>query len=80
MLTAPSMGRHYSTRVDGRKDSVNRLGIKMQSTTGSGEEGGEKSLLCDPGPLLRLGGREKRGAKLMNGMEYIYTWYVSAIF
>ena len=32
-------------------------------------EGGEKSLLCDPGSQLRLGGREDRRAKIINGME-----------
>ena len=30
---------------------------------------GEKSLLCDPGSELRLGGRENRRAKIINGME-----------
>ena len=28
---------------------------------------GEKGLLCDPGSELRLGEREKRRAKIMNG-------------
>ena len=33
-------------------------------------EGGEKSLLCDPGSELRLGGREKkRRAKITNGKQ-----------
>ena len=40
----------------------------MQGTNRSGE-GGEKSLLCDPGSELRLGGREKGRAKIINGME-----------
>ena len=31
--------------------------------------GGEKSLLCDPGSELRLGGRGKRRAKIIDGME-----------
>ena len=31
--------------------------------------GGEKSLVCDPGSELRLGGRENRRAKIINGME-----------
>ena len=32
--------------------------------------GGEKSLLCDPGFEVRLGGREKkRRAKIINGVE-----------
>ena len=30
---------------------------------------GEKSLLCDPGSELRLGGRENRRAKITNGMD-----------
>ena len=30
---------------------------------------GEKSLLHDPGTELRLRGREKRRAKIINGME-----------
>ena len=30
---------------------------------------GEKGLLCDPGSVLRLGGREKRRAKIVNGMK-----------
>ena len=30
---------------------------------------GGKSLLCDPGSELRLGGRENRRAKIINGME-----------
>ena len=29
----------------------------------------EKSLLCDPGSESRLGGREKRRAKIINGMK-----------
>ena len=29
----------------------------------------EKSLLCDPGSELRLGGRDNRRAKIINGME-----------
>ena len=29
----------------------------------------EKSLLCDPGSELRLGGRENRSAKIINRME-----------
>ena len=40
----------------------------MQGTNRSGQ-GGEKSLLCDPGSELRLGGRENRRAKTINGME-----------
>ena len=31
--------------------------------------GGGKSLPCDPGSELRLGGSEKRRAKIINGME-----------
>ena len=31
--------------------------------------GGEKSLLCDPGSELRLGGRENRRATIINRME-----------
>ena len=30
---------------------------------------GEKSLLCDPGSELRLGGRDNRRAKIINGMK-----------
>ena len=30
---------------------------------------GEKSLLCGPGSELRLGGREKRRARIINGMK-----------
>ena len=30
---------------------------------------GKKSLLCDPGSELRLGGRENRRAKIINGMK-----------
>ena len=30
--------------------------------------GGEKSLLCDPGSELRLGGRENRRARTVSGM------------
>ena len=32
---------------------------------------GEKSLQCDPGSELRLGGRENARAKIINGMEKI---------
>ena len=31
--------------------------------------GGGKSLLCDPGSELRLGGRGEKRAKRVNGME-----------
>ena len=58
-----------STRVDeGRKrlnlltikmQRTNLLTIKMQRTNRSGN-GGEKSLPCDPGSELRLGGIEKK--------------------
>ena len=34
---------------------------------------GEKSLQCDPGSELRLGGRENARAKIINGMEKICT-------
>ena len=37
----------------------------MQGTNRSGE--GEKSLLCDPGFELRLGGRDKRRAEITTG-------------
>ena len=30
---------------------------------------GQKSLVCDPGSELRLGGREKRRAKILNGIN-----------
>ena len=40
----------------------------MQGTNRSGVEGG-KADMCDPGSDLRLEGREKRGAKMMNEME-----------
>ena len=41
--------------------------MKMKARTVVGR--GEKSLLCDPGSELRLGGGEKRRAKTINGME-----------
>ena len=40
----------------------------MQRTNRSGD-GGEKSLLCDPGSELRLAWRETIKAKIINGME-----------
>ena len=61
------MGKHNWTRVDEGRKSCNLLAIKMQGTNRSGEAGG-KSLLCDPGSELRLGGREKRRANKINGM------------
>ena len=51
------MGKHNSTPVDEGRKSFNLLAIKMRGTNRSG--GGEKSLLCDPGSELRLGGREE---------------------
>ena len=61
LLRTPSVGRRNSTRVgEGRKDR-SLLAIKVKR--------GEKGLLCDPGSELRLGGREKRRAKIINGME-----------
>ena len=64
------MGKHNWTRVDEGRKSCNLLAIKMQGTNRSGEAGG-KSLLCDPGSELRLGGREnRRRAKIIHdGME-----------
>ena len=35
--------------------------------------GGEKSLLCNPGSELRLGGRENRRAKIVNGIKKTKT-------
>ena len=59
--------RHNSTRVDeGRKCRI-LLATKMQGSTVVGR--GEKGLLCDPRSELRLGGREKRSAKIINGMK-----------
>ena len=37
-----------------------------------GRGGEEPATVCDPGSELRLGGRENRRAKIINGMEYIY--------
>ena len=34
-----------------------------------GRGGEEPATVCDPGSELRLGGREKRRAKIINGME-----------
>ena len=46
------------------------LVIKMQGTNRSGNGGGGgKSLLGDPGCESRLGGREKRRAKIINGIQ-----------
>ena len=40
----------------------------------------EKSLLCDPGSeLLLIGGREKRRAKLIRGMEKTKAMYIGCI-
>ena len=44
-----------------------RYRLTMKARTVLGRE--VKSLLCDPGSELRLGGREKRRAKLINGMK-----------
>ena len=41
---------------------------KNEGTYRSGE-GGEKSLLCDPGSELRLRGERDRSAKIINGMK-----------
>ena len=60
------MGKHNSTRVDeGRKSS--NLFAKKNARHEPWWAGGKKNLLCDPGSELRLGGREKRRAKIING-------------
>ena len=46
-------------------------GSKLISTSG---EGGEKSLLWDPGSELRLGKSEKRRAKIINGTKKKKKW------
>ena len=58
LLRAPSVG-NSSTQVDEGRNSSCLLAIKMEGTNRSGD-GGEKSLRCDPGSELRLGGREKK--------------------
>ena len=69
LLRAPSAGKHSSTRVDegGKKE------LKSSRDKNARHEplwdGGEKSLLCDPGSELRLGGRENRRANIINGMK-----------
>ena len=76
LLRAPSVGKHNSTRVyEGRK-SWNLLAIKTQGTNPVVRRGGEKSLLRDPGSELRLGGRENRRAKIINGMEKNVNIYI----
>ena len=42
--------------------------LPRQGTSRSGE-GGKESLLNDPGSELRLGGRDNRGAMIVNGMD-----------
>ena len=62
------MGRRNSTRIDqGRKDS-RLLVVKMQGTNRSGE-GGRRACYVTPDLEVRLGGREKRRARIINGME-----------
>ena len=39
--------------------------------------GGEKSLICDPGSELRLGGRGNRRAKIINGTEKKEESYIT---
>ena len=52
----------------------------MLGTNRSGHVGGEKSLLCDPGSELRLGGRENRRAKMINGRGRIVALAYSSHF
>ena len=54
------MGRHNSTHVDEGRKSGKLLTIQMRGTNRRWV-GGEKSLQCDPGSELRLGGRENKG-------------------
>ena len=64
LLRAPSVGKRNSTRVDERRKSWNLLAIKCKGRTSW--VGSEKSLLCDPGSELRLGGKgENRRAKIL---------------
>ena len=61
-----SVIRRESTREE-RAEVFSR---KFQGTNRSrGGVGGEKSLLCYPGSELRRGVREKKRAKIINGME-----------
>ena len=65
------MGKHNSTQVDegrrGKKELKSSRDKKCKARTIVGRR--EKSLLCDPGSELRLGGRENRRAKITNEME-----------
>ena len=61
------MGKHNLTRGDDRRAAIF---IAIKSARHEPEwERGERSLLCDPGSELRLGRRENRRAKIINGME-----------
>ena len=63
-----SVGRHSLTRSRREKKE-----LKSSRDKNARHEpywgGGEKSLLCDPGLELLLGGRENRRANIINGME-----------
>ena len=62
------MGRFNSTRVDERKKGLKSSGHTNEKAR-TAVERGENGLVYDPGSELRLGGREKRGAKIINGMN-----------
>ena len=76
MLSAPTVGRHNSTRVDEGRKSWFFLAIKMQDTNRSGVTGGGK----EPAMWPRIWGtarrQRKRRAKIINGMAKIYLEYV----
>ena len=64
------MGKHNSARVEERRAEIfSRNKCKARAVVGRGE----KSLLCDPGSELRLGGREKKGEDNKLDGENIHT-------
>ena len=56
--------RRESTREE-RAEIFSRQQCKARTVVGRGG----KRLLCDPGSELRLGGRDNRRAKIINGMR-----------
>ena len=74
--------RRNSTRVDeGKKrKSSSLVAIKKKRKARTVVGRGEKRLLCDPGSELRPRGREKRRAKVINGMQTKQKTAISNVF
>ena len=75
------MGKSTIRRESTREERTEIFSRKKSARHEPQWVGGEKSLLCDHGSELRLGGRENRSAKIINGMENIYTHiYIYVLF